>query len=117
MQIVNERNGCVVAEVVEVASRLTARLRGLIGRKAFPGGHALLIPGCRQVHTFFMRIPIDAVFLDADNTVIALEKNLPPWSISGYHCRSVHVIELPAGTAVRCEITVGDILEVEGAID
>jgi uncharacterized membrane protein (UPF0127 family) len=49
-----------------VAVSRRSRLLGLalLGRQ--PDGTALLIPGCRSVHTFGMRFPLDLVFLDED---------------------------------------------------
>ena len=43
MRLVNERNGAVLAERVERAQTMTARLRGLLGRASLPEGEALVI--------------------------------------------------------------------------
>ena len=67
----------------EVARTWWQRTKGLIGRRSLASGETLLIPGCRQVHTFFMRFPIEAVFLDHDGREIASYR-LKPWRISPY---------------------------------
>ena len=36
---------------------------GLMGRRSLPAGHALWLTGDNGIHMFFMRFPIDAVFL------------------------------------------------------
>ena len=48
-----------------VATTRRARLLGLAHLSAADAGPGLLIPGCRSIHTFGMRFPIDVVFLDA----------------------------------------------------
>ncbi len=110
MRIRNERDGSVPADDVEVARSLVHRLVGLMGRRELPRGSALLIPKCHQVHTFFMRFPIDVVFLDAQNRILCVEPNVKPYSITR-HCRgAVNAVEFPAGTP---GLQIGDILAIE----
>jgi hypothetical protein len=57
---------------------------GLMGRRALPAGHALWLPGDNGIHMFFMRFPIDALFLakpaaDGSRAVVAARRNLRPW--------------------------------------
>ena len=49
---------------VWVAASFRARLLGLAGLRALPGGAALLIPSCAWVHTWGMRFPIDVAFVE-----------------------------------------------------
>ena len=107
MRILDER-GAVIAENVEVARSFAARLVGLMGRRNLPSGYALVIPACRQVHTFFMRFPIDVLFLDADNRVICLENGIKPYRATGYCRGAACAVELPAGTASEHGLSVGD---------
>ena len=44
-------------------------------------GQGLLLPRCRSVHTFGMRFPLDLVFLDADQRVIEIRRDVRPWRI------------------------------------
>ena len=58
------------------------------------------------VHTFFMRYPIDVVFVDADQLVMKVVQNLRPWKWAT--CRGARdVIELRAGECARAQIAVG----------
>jgi len=110
MRIANQRNGRVLAENAEVAGSFPARLVGLIRRRTFPKGSALVIPSCRQVHTFLMRFPIDVLFSDAQNRVVRIAECVRPCRVTGY-CRSAaRAIELPAGTVSSCGVAVGDTL-------
>ena len=54
----------VRVECVHVASSMSARMRGLLGRRDLPVGHGLLIEACGSVHTVGMRFPIDVIFFD-----------------------------------------------------
>ena len=42
----------------------------------------LQLPGCRAVHTFGMRVPIDVVFSDADGRVTSVRSALSPWRVA-----------------------------------
>lgn len=63
----------------EVAETFAERAKGLIGRRGLEPGHGLLIKRCNCIHTFFMRFPIDAIFLDRDGKVVKTVRNIPPW--------------------------------------
>ena len=63
----------------EVAERFTERLRGLIGRNGLESGKGMLIMRCNCIHTFFMRFPIDAMFLDRNGEVVRTVRNIRPW--------------------------------------
>ena len=101
----------VIANEVFVARTLWSRLIGLIGRRSLPPGSALIIPGCNQVHTFGMRFPIDVLFLNEDNVILAAE-TLRPWKMSKRHPGASKVIELPAGTISESSIALGDQLSL-----
>ena len=75
----NER--CVVPNVWHAADPWT-RLRGLLGRKPLLPGAAqgLLIEPCAGVHTFWMKYPLDLVFLDRNSRVLDICENVAPWS-------------------------------------
>ncbi|HET6454229.1 MAG TPA: DUF192 domain-containing protein [Armatimonadota bacterium] len=109
MRIVH--NGRVIAEEATVAGTFCGRLIGLIGRRSLPPCSALVIPRCTQVHTFGMRFPIDVLFLNEDNVILAAE-SLRPWRISKRHPGATKVIELPPGTIAEYSISIGDRLDL-----
>ncbi len=84
---------------VEIAESYFARMTGLIGRKMLEEGCGLLLKKCPSVHTFFMSFPIDVLYLDDDNTVVAVETNLKPWRFGGIYRKAKHVLELRSMTA------------------
>ena len=65
----------------EVARSFAERARGLIGRRSLAPGRGLLIERCNAIHTFFMRFPIDATFLDRQNRVVKTVRNIRPWRL------------------------------------
>ena len=62
---------------IRVAGSRRERLLGLALR-AGPPGHALMLPGCRSIHTFGMRFALDLVWLDEQGRVLAVDEAVPP---------------------------------------
>jgi uncharacterized membrane protein (UPF0127 family) len=100
-------DGRIVCERVVVADRAHRRMRGLLGRKYLRQGEGMVLRPGWSIHTAFMRFPIDAVFLDADQVVIKVEHEVGPWRTVS--CRGAReVVELPAGESRRRGLEVGD---------
>jgi uncharacterized membrane protein (UPF0127 family) len=112
VRIRNPRTGAVLAEHVELATSFLQRLRGLIGRAPLKAGEALLIEPCASIHTFFMRFPVDVIFLGRDLRVIDAIHALPPWRVTPFHSGAVTVVELPAGAIAQSGTQEGDALEI-----
>jgi len=110
--IINKRNGVELANQAEIADNIFTRFKGLLGRKVFEPGEALIITACSSVHMFFMRFPIDILFCTKDLTVIELQNHLRPWRLSKTVLSAKTVIELPSGTIERADIKLGDELKV-----
>ncbi len=88
------------------------RMVGLLRHKKLGSEEGLWIESCNSIHTFFMRFPIDAVFLDANGVVLRIYKNLSPWRMSGLHWRARSVLELCAGSTDRLNLQTGEALEL-----
>jgi len=103
--------GRVVCERCVVADTPFARLRGLLGKRALPPGEGLLLRPSPSIHTFFMRFPIDVVFLDSDLRVLRVVDSVKPWRAAA--CRRARVVlELRAGEAAARGILGGDRLQL-----
>jgi uncharacterized membrane protein (UPF0127 family) len=87
-------------------------MRGLLGRDGLDPGSGMLIDSAPSVHMFFMRFPIDVVFLDRGWRVVGIRHDLRPWRVAGAR-RAVAALELPAGAAAEAGIEVGDVLVLE----
>jgi uncharacterized membrane protein (UPF0127 family) len=99
-------DGEVVCERCEVAANAFTRLRGLLGRSGLEPGEGLLLRPASSVHTFFMRFPIDVVFLDRELEVRKVVPDLRPWRFAGAR-GAKSTLELAAGEAARCGIDAG----------
>lgn len=80
-----------------IADSFSRRLFGLMGRRYLPEGEVWIFPRCRSIHTGFMRMAIDVVFLDADQKVTGLEKDVRSWRILRGPPGTVSVLEAEAG--------------------
>ena len=114
----NETRGTTLAESVETAGSLWGRFMGLMGRRSLPPGNALWLPGDNGIHMFFMRFPIDAVFLgrpngDGARPVIAARSGLRPWTGMVPLVRGADgVLELPAGSINVTGTVAGDLVSI-----
>lgn len=98
--------GAVVVGHVRRTTAAWERMRGLVGRAALAPDHGLWLAPCSSVHTAFMAYPIDVVFLDRSLVVLHIVPALAPWrSALRLHARST--LELVAGAAATCELTIG----------
>ena len=81
-----------------------------MGRRSLGEGEGLLIDPCSSIHTMFMRFTIDVIFLDDDRRVVKVA-TVPPFRAAlGGGGRAV--LEVPAGTAERNGLEVGDALSL-----
>lgn len=98
---------------VEPANSLFKRMKGLIGRPSenFPSGSGLWLLPCDGIHTFGMRFPIDAVYLDSNLQVVRLYHRIKPFRVAALMFKARSVLELPSGTLELTQTKVGDQLE------
>ena len=97
-----ERDGEGLIDRIAVAGRFGLRARGLMFRDRVPEafGAGLFFPRCRELHTCFMRFPLDVWFLDAEGQLLEVQRNVPPWRIvrgprGTRHCLEARAGELP----------------------
>ena len=109
---VRTAGGAVLCERCEVPRNSLARMRGLLGRSGLEPGTGMLIDAAPSVHMFFMRFPIDVVFLDRERKVVGVRHELRPWRVAGAR-RAVAALELPAGAAAAAGIDEGEVLVLE----
>lgn len=103
-------DGDVICRKMIVASGLLDRMKGLMFSEELPDCDGFLINPCNSIHTFFMRYPLDVVFLDSDFKVVKVMYDLAPWRMTGIYFKSSQVLEMKAGT-LKKNITPGDKLE------
>ena len=103
--------GQVVCERCLVTDSPWPRMRGLLGRRGLESGEGLLLKPAGSVHTFFMRFPIDVVFLSREGDVLKVARALPAWRLAGAR-RAKAALELGADEAERRGISVGTRLDL-----
>ena len=113
--IINLTKKNILAENPWTALSFAVRARGMIGRK-FDSFDAMVFPRCPAVHTFFMSMPIDIVFLSQDNRIMALYHNVKPWKACIRCSGAFQTIELPAGTLQRTGAECNDLLNLNGEL-
>ena len=108
----NQTRATVLAQAAEVADTSAKRRTGLLKHERLAPGEGLWIVPCESVHTFFMKFPIDLVYLDRARKVRKVRKAVPAWRLS--ICLSAHsILELPAGVIETTGTAVGDELIIE----
>jgi uncharacterized membrane protein (UPF0127 family) len=103
----------VVTPALVKADTMWRRMRGLLGRGALAPSEGLWISPCNAIHMFFMRFPIDAVFLDEQLQVVRVHEDLRPWRMARGGKFAHSVLELPQGKAAFFNIRVGERLAIE----
>lgn len=105
-----DKDPVVIASKVYLASDFFKRLFGLLAFKPLEETEGLLIKDCRSIHTMWMRYSIDAVFIDKQDRVTAVYKDMAPFRFSPYIRGASSVLELKAGSVDRASISIGDII-------
>ena len=111
----NIDTGCVVAARVLVADSFLTRFKGLMGRRSLPESEGLLLENCSSIHTFFMRFPIDVVFLDKNFRVVGAFPDVKPWRILAGVKGGIHTLELPSGVLTSTGTIAGHRLSYDPA--
>lgn len=113
MKIYNSTQNNLIADKVEVAKNFFTRSIGLLSRRVISSGESLIIKPCCSVHTFFMRFPIDVLFVNRKNEIVAMYEDIKPFRILPIHWNSLYVIELKSGQISEKNICLSDIIIVE----
>ena len=112
MQILQTKVPCGKTIHVFWANHFFQRLRGLIGRR-LAAEEAMLITPCNQVHCYFMKIPIDVVYLSDMGTVLSVTQAMQPNTCGRIVKKAKSVLELPAFSAKAYGIVSGENLTFE----
>jgi len=108
----NATRGATLAARVAKVDTPASRSKGLLGRDSLAADEGLWIVPCPMIHTFFMRFPIDVVFLDSELRAVRVIEDLRPWRISPWVLSARSVLEL-AGGVLKGSVCVGDRLELK----
>jgi uncharacterized membrane protein (UPF0127 family) len=115
----NATRNVPVATNVAKADTSASRGKGLLGRESIDADEGMwilqppmawVVP-CPTIHTFFMKFPIDVLFLDADHKVERVIEDLRPWRLSAWVPAARGVLELKGGV-LKGSVKVGDRIEM-----
>lgn len=79
---------------IKVAETFFSKFLGFMFKKNV--NYALLFENCRSIHTFFMRFNLDIVFLDRENKVIKVVRNVKPFRVVLPIKNSFSILEIPS---------------------
>lgn len=106
------RGGAVIADKLEMKDSFFGRLIGLLSRSGLKDGEGIILNPCTQIHTFFMRFSIDAVFLSRDLEVISVIEDMKPWRVSPMYFKAKYTLEVRGGY-LKGGVKAGDKLSFE----
>ncbi|WP_083465485.1 DUF192 domain-containing protein [Thalassobacillus sp. C254] len=110
MKVIDRHTRQVIANEGKEASTFWKRFKGLMFTKSIPDHFALHITPCPSIHTFFMKYPIDVIYLNHNKEVIGMEENLKPGRVGKRVPGARSVLELPAGRIRKTAVTKGQSL-------
>lgn len=110
MKLIDASTGELLAPIDRPAG-VFGRAKGLIGSREPPMGRALALR-TKQIHTFGLGFPIDAVYLRRDGTVIRV-MTIRPGRVGPLLLRARWVLEMAPGEAERLGIRAGRVLRLE----
>jgi uncharacterized membrane protein (UPF0127 family) len=108
----NKDGAELLLDQLTVADSFVSRGWGLLGRKTMQPNEALWILRCNNIHTWFMKIKIDCIFVDRRMEIKKIVENVPAFRFVGPYWKSSSVIEACAGFAKSKNLKVGDQLYV-----
>ena len=112
MQVIHAASGKVICYKLKMATSFTDRLRGLMFITKMQDMDGLLLKPCNSIHNFFVKFPLDVVFLSSKLEVVKIIREFKPWQISGLYFKASQTLEIPAGKLPE-EVRVGDFLEIK----
>jgi uncharacterized protein len=110
--VVNTTRATILGDRIRVARSTVERTVGLLRTPSLREGDGLWIERSPSIHMFFMRYPIDAVFVAADGRVTKVVENLKPWHLVWWARGARDCIELPVGAVASSGTRLGDELRL-----
>ncbi|MCB0411171.1 MAG: DUF192 domain-containing protein [Bdellovibrionales bacterium] len=112
MKLKNITQNSVLANEVVFAHSFFSRAIGLLGKSTWPQEKALWLKPGNSIHTWFMRFPIDAVFVDKNLKVTRVRRNLKPGCLTWPDWKAKSVFEFTGQHPALTNLQPGDQLHV-----
>ncbi|RPJ48917.1 MAG: DUF192 domain-containing protein [Candidatus Latescibacterota bacterium] len=114
VEVRNATRGTVLLSRGPLAESWRTRLIGLMGRKGLAEGEGMVIRPCEAIHTMWMHFPIDVVFVDVKDVVVAVFPRVRPFRFRLGGRDADTVIEGPVGMIAKSGTRAGDSLQIGG---
>ena len=112
VSIFNISKNTTIARRGSVADSFLTRMVGLLNKKSLQPDEALIITQCQSIHMFFMRFPIDVIFVDKQGRVVGLVERIKPFRLSPIFFKSIYAIEVSEGAIVQTKTEIDDKIEI-----
>ncbi len=110
--LINQSENSTLLDDLTIATSFRSRAQGLIGTRSLNENAGIWFPKTNWIHTFFMSIPIDVIYLDKSMRVKKLQPNLQPWRFPAPVFKAHSVVEASAGFIRQKNLKIGDQLHV-----
>jgi len=104
----NETKERTIVHVIESSQTTISKFIGLMFSKSLDIGKGLYMKKVVKVHTFFMKYPIDIFYIDKNNSVLRIDKNVKPWKVCKLCRLSEYIVETNSGVADEKNVEIGD---------
>lgn len=104
----HKKTGECIAGRIEIARTFSERLIGLMGRRTMIDAEGLYFPGCKSIHTFFLKFAIDVLFLDKEMKVTKMVSRMKPYRLAFAPLQTRDALELSCGVLEKHGLNVGD---------
>lgn len=101
--LVDVENDITLIENLIIANDAWSKTKGLLGKDNISENEGLLIRDCSLIHMFFMKFPIDVIYLSSNYEVKKIVSNLKPWLVSGCSNAS-HTLEIAVGQGNKFKV-------------
>lgn len=99
----NLTTGATVASALLLAVDRQSRNKGLLGQGGLANETALVLAPCSSVHTWFMKFPLDIVFVSRTGRVLKIRRAVGPWRIA-LRFGAFAVVEMAANSSAGIEV-------------
>jgi len=111
-QLRHQTTNEIVLSNLQIPKTFYKKAKGLIGTKEMDENFGLWLKPCSSIHTFFMSIAIDVIYLDRALKIQRIDHQIQPWRVPRPAFGSHSVIEIKAGAAKKNNLSIGDQLHV-----
>lgn len=112
--VLNDETNQILVQKLKKADTFRKRFLGLMGQKTLTTGDGLLLIPCNGIHTFFMRFPIDVLYLNHYYQILDVYEEVKPWRALPFRKTAKYVLELPAGKILATGTKQGHRIVING---